>query len=126
MRTIAILAALLLAATAHAASYKCQDKNGKWSEAACTGTAAPPQKPVQVDWEAWKPRIGMTIAEVESVLNSAGRCCVYNPWLSSREVVKNRTTTQRGEREQWVFRHYGWIKSTYLYFDDGILTSIQD
>jgi hypothetical protein len=40
-------------------------------------------------------------------------------WGETSKV--NRTTTQYGVHEQWV---YGL--SSYLYFDDGILTSIQN
>jgi hypothetical protein len=35
----------------------------------------------------------------------------------------NRTTNQYGVREQWVYRQY---QNGYLYFTDGILTSIQN
>lgn len=47
MRYAAILAALLLCASPYigAATYKCKDANGNWTEAACTGAAAPPPKP---------------------------------------------------------------------------------
>jgi hypothetical protein len=34
---------LVFASSAHAASYKCQDKNGKWTEEACTGALTPPE-----------------------------------------------------------------------------------
>ena len=34
----------------------------------------------------------------------------------------NRTTTSHGTREQWVYRG----QRSYLYFEDGILTSIQN
>lgn len=35
----------------------------------------------------------------------------------------NRTTTKRGITEQWV---YGTTPSTFLYFDDGVLTTFQE
>lgn len=55
------------------------------------------------------PRIGMTR---EQVINQTR-------WGKPYDV--NRTTTARGTREQWV---YG--DRRYLYFDNGILTTIQD
>lgn len=42
-------------------------------------------------------------------------------WGEAYEV--NRTLTQYGVHEQWV---YGIYKYSFLYFDDGILTSIQN
>lgn len=52
--------------------------------------------------------IGMTQAEV-----------IASNWGRPESV--NRTTTARGTHEQWV---YGL--SSYLYFEDGILTAIQN
>ena len=52
--------------------------------------------------------IGMTKAEA-----------LASVWGRPKKI--NRTTTARGEAEQWV---YG--DNNYLYFDDGILTAIQN
>lgn len=60
-----------------------------------------------------KPVIGMTTAAVRAL---------PLPWGSPDDV--NRTVTARGQREQWVYRTGRW--SAYLYFDDGVLTTIQD
>lgn len=57
------------------------------------------------------PRIGMTKSEVEQ-----------SSWGKPSEI--NRTTTQYGVREQWVYR--GTSKTKYIYFEDGIVTAIQD
>ncbi|USK69190.1 lipoprotein [Peribacillus asahii] len=54
------------------------------------------------------PTIGMTTDEV---LNSK--------WGRPQDI--NRTTTANGTSEQWVYDGY-----KYLYFEDGILTTIQD
>jgi hypothetical protein len=54
-------------------------------------------------------RLGMSAEEV-----------LQSTWGKPESV--NRTTTSRGVREQWVYpgRH------NYLYFEDGVLTSIQN
>lgn len=54
------------------------------------------------------PAIGMTAKEAEN-----------STWGRPSKI--NRTTTVYGVHEQWVY--YG---NKYLYFDDGILTAIQD
>lgn len=53
-------------------------------------------------------RIGMTAAEA-----------LKSSWGVPEEV--NRTITANGTQEQWVYRD-----GNYLYFDDGILTAIQN
>ncbi len=55
-----------------------------------------------------KPNIGMTKDEV---LNST--------WGKPEDI--NKTTTKYGTREQWCYSGY-----KYIYFEDGIVTSIQD
>ena len=55
------------------------------------------------------PRIGMTWSQVVN----------QTSWGKPYDI--NRTTTARGTREQWV---YG--ERRYLYFDNGVLTAIQD
>lgn len=129
-----VVSGTLIAATpqGYTASYACKDaKTGQWTEAACTGAAKPPERPAEPEKvnEGWQPKIGMTMAEVEEVIHRAATvghtsCC--SSWLMSREIIKNRSTTSRGTREQWVFRQYGYAQSVYLYFDDGIVTSIED
>lgn len=55
-----------------------------------------------------EPKIGMTKSQVEN-----------STWGKPNKI--NKTTTKYGIHEQWVYSNY-----KYLYFDDGILTSIQD
>ena len=55
-----------------------------------------------------EPAIGMTQSEVRN-----------STWGSPQDI--NRTTTVYGVREQWCYSGY-----RYIYFDDGIVTSIQD
>lgn len=38
----------------------------------------------------------------------------------------NTTTTQYGKHEQWVYEGYSLSDNDYLYFEDGILTTIQN
>lgn len=54
------------------------------------------------------PTIGMTAAEVRN-----------SKW--GEPIKVNRTTTATSVSEQWVYRDY-----KYLYFENGILTTIQD
>lgn len=61
--------------------------------------------------KAEKKRQGVRIGMSEQdVLDSS--------WGRPEKV--NRTTTQRGVREQWVYH------GNYLYFEDGVLTTIQN
>lgn len=53
-------------------------------------------------------KIGMTVDEV-----------LTEGWGKPTKI--NKTTTQYGVSEQWVYPNYN-----YLYFDDGILTAIQN
>lgn len=138
--TLRCLVVAILATTcglSSAASYKCRDAKGNWSEAACTGPAAPPPKPKSIDWAQWKPVVGMKMAEVTAALaafdqernkfTEADRMRGAGPsneWLAWTPKI-NRTTTAAGDQEQWVFGA-GFGTPKYLYFDDGILTAIQD
>lgn len=75
-----------------------------------------------------EPRIGMTAEQVRQVLQANGRRekkITYTQrmrWTGTCDV--NRTKRADSVQEQWVcgakeFR-------TYLYFDDGVLTTIQE
>lgn len=55
-----------------------------------------------------EPAIGMTKSEVEN-----------STWGKPKDI--NKTTTQYGISEQWCYSGY-----KYIYFDDGIVTSIQE
>lgn len=55
-----------------------------------------------------EPSIGMTKAEVEA-----------STWGKPEDI--NKTTTKYGTREQWCYSGY-----KYVYFEDGVVTSIQD
>lgn len=55
-----------------------------------------------------KPEIGMTKSEVEN-----------STWGKPEDI--NKTTTAYGTREQWCYSGY-----KYIYFENGIVTSIQD
>jgi len=135
----AMILAALCAAPASAADYKCKDADGNWSEAACTGSAAPPPKVAlgSIDWIRWKPAIGMKQADVQALIDrgkqerrkfsfaeqEAGKGPPYNPWLDGPNRV-TRTQTATGEREKWIY-HDGYSERS-LEFTDGMLTRIQD
>lgn len=59
------------------------------------------------------PKVGMSAAVA---LNSS--------WGRPDDV--NKTVNAYGVSEQWVYRGTGYAKSRYLYFKNGILTSMQD
>ncbi len=66
----------------------------------------------------WSERTGQSILK-GSVFTGMTKEQARASWGEAYKV--NRTTTQYGVHEQWV---YG--PTCYLYFDDGILTSIQN
>ena len=57
------------------------------------------------------PEIGMTADEVKN-----------STWGEPSDI--NKTTTKYGVREQWVYRSSS--KTKYIYFEDGIVTTIQE
>ena len=61
-------------------------------------------------------RIGMS---TKTVINDT-------QWGAPKKI--NRTTTASGVREQWVYDHCGYNRcyKGYLYFTNGVLTSIQN
>lgn len=63
-----------------------------------------------VDFGPLKVRIGMT--------DSVAEATDY-PW--GKPLRRNRTTNARGVREQWVYSG-----NRYLYFENGILTTISE
>jgi hypothetical protein len=74
-----------------------------------------------------EPKIGMTTDQARAMLVANQT----RPNLPFRDLIKwtgdcavNRTTTAGGVREQWVCGSPN--VRTYMYFDNGILTSIQD
>ncbi len=58
--------------------------------------------------EPSRPKIGMTASQVRA-----------SSWGSPSDI--NSTTTKYGTREQWVYSGY-----RYVYFENGVVTSIQD
>ena len=57
------------------------------------------------------PAIGMTADEVRQ-----------STWGDPSDI--NKTTTKYGVREQWVYRSS--VKNKYIYFEDGLVTAIQE
>lgn len=66
----------------------------------------------------WGTKMGSYIAEGRVILGMNKEMCI-SAW--GHPINVNRTMLKGLVSEQWV---YGW--STYLYFDNGILTTIQD
>lgn len=89
------------------------DKTGYWADKCpanmVTAEQANEWKPAPVPVHE-RPRVGMTSDEV---------LALAWPWGKPEKV--NTTTTAHAVREQWV---YG--AGRYLYFIDGVLTSIQE
>lgn len=65
-------------------------------------------KQQEVDSQKVNPSIGMTAEEVKD-----------STWGEPKDI--NRTTTEYGTSEQWVYPNY-----KYIYLDDGIVTTIQE
>lgn len=57
------------------------------------------------------PEIGMSADEVKQ-----------STWGEPSDI--NKTTTKYGVREQWVYRSS--VKNKYIYFEDGLVTAIQE
>lgn len=97
-------------------------KGGYFADKCPTGTQstnidAPKQTP-----QRWEPKIGMTAAEV--LEKTRDRTLDISPkWFGGPRDI-NTTKTAHGVHEQWVFGSgYGrW----YIYFDNDILTAIQE
>lgn len=94
------------------------DKTGFWADKCptnmVTGTQAnewkPPQQPAEL-----RPYIGMTATEAQGLTF---------PWGRPDKV--NKTTHSNGVREQWIYTDVNGMGIRYLYFQDGVLTSIQE
>lgn len=122
MLSTAFFAAAILV---NAQVYKCTDKSGNvaYGDAPCaeSGEVIPIDNQGTLHegarravdrrrgGEAERPQIGMTTEKVRSM---------QYPWNMPLRV--NKTTNARGMYEQWVY------SGIYLYFDDGILTAIQE
>ena len=129
-RVAAISIVFALATPAFAQTYKCKDKQGAWTEEACPDyeqrKAAKLQKIIETNAKKnWKPAIGMQKADVSAFLKDPDcfKTSAYK-WCGGWQV--NSTTTARGTREQWVFKDGRGMPIHYLYFDNGILTAIQE
>ena len=66
------------------------------------------------DIEAGRIRIGMTDEQVRA------------SWGLSKYIKINTTTTASGRHEQWCLNYRRGGYQTFLYFDNGILTCIQE
>lgn len=50
----------------------------------------------------------------------------FHPSMINTSIKINTTTTEHGVREQWVYHNFKNNRNTmYVYFNDGIVTSIQ-
>lgn len=113
-----------------AQTYKCKDKSGNWTEEACPDYEQQRQKKGQKILEEkarsnWAPQIGMQSSEVEAMLKSPDcRSTRAFKWCGYWKV--NATKTARGTREQWVFSSVNGLPLYFLYFDNGVLVTIQE
>lgn len=103
-------------------------KGGYFAEKCPQGTTSKAVEDSRPKVVRWEPLIGMSAEEVrrvtESVLRDRSSNVEISPkWWGGPEKI-NTTKTARGTREQWVFgnEHARW----YLYFDNGVLTGIQE
>lgn len=130
MRYFFLLLFTLLLSSAQAHTYKCKDKSGNWTEQACPDYEQRKQEEInklskQMEMKNWEPQIGMSASEVSQVIKSDQcRSTKAFKWCGPFKI--NATKTARGNREQWVFTGYNGMPLWYLYFDNGILVTIQD
>jgi hypothetical protein len=124
MRIAALIMATLIATPAHAQSNGCDGLEGP--ELVACEREAPPRRAgatveraapaverpasTATDEQPFMPVIGMTFAQA----SATGLLSTYTPKMVSR------TTTARGVLEQWE------CAGNYLYFNNGILTGIQE
>jgi len=66
----------------------------------------------------------MSQAEVEQILSSSDCYERAYKWCGSHKV--NTTKTSRGTHEQWVWVNVHGMPLWYMYFDNGILSAIQE
>jgi hypothetical protein len=114
-----------IAALAHSAppvKYTCKDTNGDWTEEACPNY----QKPIDTTLsKSWEPTIGMTAEAITKAI-TAPECfsTIGRKWCGYHKV--NTTRSARGTREQWVWVNVHGMPIWYLYFDNDVLTTIQE
>lgn len=119
---LSIAVVLTLAANAAPAAnyFECvaKDYKTRWASTPCnadekqTEYDGKTKKPVESSSK--RPAVGMSKDDVRNL---------PLPW--SRPTDVNRTTTQRGTREQWVYQINRW--SAYVYFDEGgTVTAVSD
>ncbi|CAN7324474.1 hypothetical protein LJR118_001802 [Acidovorax sp. LjRoot118] len=124
------IAAISLSSTVSAHIYKCKDKNGVWKEEACHDYEQRRQQEGRkiLDEAArknWTPQIGMTATEIEKTLRSS--TCLemrVRHWCPPWKV--NTTKTALGTREQWVWSDGNGMPVWFMYFNNGVLVSIQE
>ena len=123
MKPLIAAALACTALQACAQVYKCPGPDGAplYTSTPCAGgkavdvrPAARPAAPEIPDTQVWRRardlKIGMSPDEAQKVWGRPDRI--------------NRSTTAAGTREQWV---YGTVhKREYLYFQNGVLVTIQD
>lgn len=122
------LLAVIVSAPAFGATYKCKDAKGNWTEAACTGAAAPPVEP---------PAVGRNIAAENALYEryrtyckdlgystySSETSCAYEHMQGIRYVLKVQDefaegTPQRDKINACVAR---WYIRTVDLFDGRML-----
>jgi len=125
---ISALLALPFGAQAH--TYKCKDSRGEWTEEACPDYEQRKRQSAQKLLEEqarknWTPRVGMASDEVEKMLRSPDcHSTRAYKWCGSWKI--NRTKTAFGTREQRVFTNARGMPLYFLFFDNGVLVTIQD
>lgn len=125
---LALVASFTLPVAAQ--TYKCKDKQGLWTEEACPDYE---QRQIQKgrklleekNKREWTPRIGMQASEVEKILKSP-ECRKTKAYKWCGYWTVNTAKTSHGSREQWVFKDARGMPLWYLYFDNGILVTIQE
>lgn len=96
--------------------------------------ATPGPSPSSEDEQAWVARVNAELEHQRQVVSSSPPCDLVLGMTEGRVLDclgapnhVNRSVGSWGVHEQWVYGSYTWYSSlTYLYFENGILTSWSD
>lgn len=129
MKKLTVFMFFWISASAMAQIYQCKTSTGQvFQDKPCAGSKELTDKVKKAQLEersrkaAYERQQAEYESRVEPKIGMTSRQAEYSKWGYPDSV--NKTTNTRGIHEQWVYR--GYNKSKYLYFDNGILTSIQD
>lgn len=123
IKSIAIsMLMILTAATVNAEVYRCKDgdKTVYTDKPCATGTKIDIRKD-NIDEAAAATELAILRRQIHVGMTMDQ---VKRAWGPPSSI--NRTLTSRSIREQWVYHPFGEAHGNYVYFVDGIVTTIQN